>query len=96
MTNLATKPSRYCIPALNPGFRMQWEPAQGCHVLLFPEGMVKLNPSAAEILMMCDGKRDIETIIAALADRFPGVDTLSADLMDFVEVANERRWLSFH
>jgi hypothetical protein len=38
-------------------FRFQWEPAQGCHVLLYPEGMVKLNQSAGEILKRCDGAR---------------------------------------
>jgi pyrroloquinoline quinone biosynthesis protein D len=24
-------------------FRLQWEPAQNAHVLLYPEGMVRLN-----------------------------------------------------
>ena len=40
------------------GFRLQWEPAQKAHVLLYPEGMVKLNGSAGEILKRCDGERD--------------------------------------
>ena len=30
-------------PRVGRGFRLQWEQAQGCHVLLYPEGMVKLN-----------------------------------------------------
>ena len=37
-------------PAIARGFRLQWEPAQNAHVLLYPEGMVKLNGSAGEIL----------------------------------------------
>ena len=37
-------------PRVARGFRLQWEEAQGCHVLLYPEGMVKLNRSAGEIL----------------------------------------------
>ena len=40
-------------------FRLQWEPAQDAHVLLYPEGMVKLNQSAGEILLRCDGTRDM-------------------------------------
>ena len=32
--------------AIAPGFRLQWEEAQGAHVLLFPEGMVRLSESA--------------------------------------------------
>ena len=31
------------IPQLNKHFRLQWEEAQDCYVLLYPEGMVKLN-----------------------------------------------------
>ena len=31
-------------------FRFQWEPAQQAHVLLYPEGMVKLPGSAGEIM----------------------------------------------
>ena len=42
------------LPRLGRGFRLQWEEAQGCHVLLYPEGMVKLNRSAGEILKRCD------------------------------------------
>ena len=30
-------------PLIGRGFRLQWEPAQNAHVLLYPEGMVKLN-----------------------------------------------------
>jgi pyrroloquinoline quinone biosynthesis protein D len=42
-------------PRLNRLFRLQWEEAQQAYVLLYPEGMVKLNLSAAEILKRCDG-----------------------------------------
>ncbi|NBQ85376.1 MAG: pyrroloquinoline quinone biosynthesis peptide chaperone PqqD, partial [Methylophilaceae bacterium] len=30
--------------------RFQWEEAQSCYVILFPEGMVKLNGGAGEVL----------------------------------------------
>ena len=42
------------LPKLSRLFRMQWEEAQNAHVLLYPEGMVKLNQSAAEILKRCE------------------------------------------
>ncbi len=42
-------------PAVGRGFRLQWEAAQNAHVLLYPEGMIKLNGSAGEILKRCDG-----------------------------------------
>jgi coenzyme PQQ biosynthesis enzyme PqqE len=37
-------------PSLDRRFRLQWEAAQKAHVLLYPEGMIKLNGSAGEIL----------------------------------------------
>ena len=46
--------------------RFQWEPAQDCHVLLFPEGMVKLPGSGGEIFKRIDGARSLNAIVAAL------------------------------
>ncbi len=60
----ATESSNECTrPAIARGFRLQWEPAQNAHVLLYPEGMVKLNGSAGEILKRCDGSRDVDAIV---------------------------------
>ena len=39
-------------PVLGRGFRLQWEQVQNTHVLLYPEGMVKLNGSAGEIMVL--------------------------------------------
>ena len=58
-------PSRHDVPRVGPGFRLQWEAAQDCHVLLYPEGMVKLNGSAGEIMARCDG-RARQAIVAEL------------------------------
>ena len=63
-------PSLDSVPMLRRGFRFQFEPAQDCHVLLYPEGMVKLNDSAGEILKLVDGRRDVAAIVAA-ARAFP-------------------------
>ncbi|MEY8213185.1 MAG: pyrroloquinoline quinone biosynthesis peptide chaperone PqqD, partial [Colwellia sp.] len=49
-------------PSLNTMFRFQWEKAQNCFVLLFPEGMVKLNGSAGEIMQLIDGKKTVQQI----------------------------------
>jgi pyrroloquinoline quinone biosynthesis protein D len=53
-------------PAIARGMRLQWEPAQEAHVLLYPEGMVKLNGSAGQIMSRCDGVRTITDIVADL------------------------------
>jgi pyrroloquinoline quinone biosynthesis protein D len=73
-------------------FRLQWEPAQDAHVLLYPEGMVKLNQSAAEILKRCDGTRDIDTLIDELQKAFNAPD-LGGEVRSFVAEAERRGWL---
>ena len=83
------------VPRLGHGFRFQWEPAQNCHVLLYPEGMVKLNQSAGEILARCDGKTAVAAIVADLAKTFAMDDTagLEADVRAFLTMATERNWV---
>ena len=53
-------PAASTIPRIGAGFRLQWEPAQDCHVLLYPEGMVKLPGSAGEIMKRVDGTRSVD------------------------------------
>jgi pyrroloquinoline quinone biosynthesis protein D len=79
-------------PAVGEGFRLQWEPAQQGHVLLYPEGMVKLNQSAAAILTRCDGARTIADIVADL-ERTYAVAGLTPDVCAFIALAVERTWL---
>jgi len=79
-------------PMLGSGFRFQWEPAQSAHVLLYPEGMVKLNASAGEILKRCDGEATIAEITADL-ERVFAIGGLSGDVMNFVSMALAKRWL---
>lgn len=81
-------------PRIGPGFRLQWEPVQNCHVLLYPEGMVKLNGSAGEIMKRCDGQRNIGDIVADLELAF-GANGLQADVLAFVEMAGKQRWLAW-
>lgn len=76
------------------GFRLQWEPAQSCFVLLYPEGMVKLNQSAGEIMKRCDGRRDVAAIVADLETAF-GTTGLEADVLAFLDLAHRQRWLDW-
>ena len=79
-------------PKLARLFRMQWEEAQGAYVLLYPEGMVKLNQSAGEILKRCDGESDLSAIVADIEQSF-GATGLEPDVKGFLEVATERGWI---
>jgi len=80
-------------PRIGSGYRLQWEPAQDCHVLLYPEGMVKLNTSAGEIMIRCDGRRSVTEIVSNLEDTF-SVKGLDGDVLAFVEMATKQRWLT--
>lgn len=73
-------------------FRLQWEPAQDCHVLLYPEGMVKLNASAAEILKRCDGATTLAAIVADLENAFQ-MTGLEGDVRAFFDIALPQRWV---
>lgn len=81
------------IPHLNPHYRFQWEEAQNCYVLLYPEGMIKFNGSAGEILAQVDGTRSIKAIIERLNEKFPGIEGLEKDVLDFFQDAFAKRWL---
>lgn len=81
------------VPAIRRGFRLQFEPAQGCHVLLYPEGMIKLNDSAGEILQQIDGKRSVAEIIGNLNQRFPDLPGIDEDILAFMEVAHAQFWI---
>jgi pyrroloquinoline quinone biosynthesis protein D len=80
------------VPRIAPGFRLQWEAAQDCHVLLYPEGMVKLNQSGGEILKRCDGQRSLGTIVDELQLAFSATG-LEREVLGFVDVAAQQRWL---
>ena len=82
------------VPTWRPGYRFQYEPAQKGHVLLYPEGMIKLNDSAALIGGLIDGERDVAAIIAELDKQFPGVPELGDDIEQFMEVARAEHWIT--
>jgi pyrroloquinoline quinone biosynthesis protein D len=79
-------------PLLNRRFRMQYEPAQQAHVLLYPEGMVRLNQSAADILKRCDGSATVDEIIAQLEAAFDTTG-LRDDVLGMLSHAQEKDWI---
>ncbi len=89
-----TPPVLATVPRIGPGFRFQWEPAQDCHVLLYPEGMVQLNGSAGEIMKRCDGQKNVAAIVADLESTF-NTRGLADDVLGFVEMAGKQRWLAW-
>ena len=84
---------RNLTPTWRPGYRFQYEPAQQGHVLLYPEGMIKLNDSAGLIGGLIDGQRSVAAIIAELEQQFPGIPQVAEDIEQFMEVARAEHWI---
>jgi pyrroloquinoline quinone biosynthesis protein D len=80
-------------PAIDRRFKRQWEPAQNAHVLLFPEGMIKLNSSAGEILKRCDGQATVAEIAANLEQAF-SASGLSDEVIAFLSMAVDKKWVT--
>ncbi len=81
------------IPSFRRGYRLQWESVQHCHVILYPEGMAKLNESAATILQLVNNTSSISDIIDSLKLRFPEAEDLPSDVLDFMQAAINQKWI---
>ncbi|MBL8270053.1 pyrroloquinoline quinone biosynthesis peptide chaperone PqqD [Steroidobacter sp.] len=79
-------------PSIRAGIRLQWEDVQKAYVLLYPEGMVKLNTSAAEILRRCDGVRNVDAIVEDLETAFKR-NGLRDEVVHFLELATAQGWI---
>jgi len=72
--------------------RLQWEEAQQKDVILYPEGMVELNQSSAEILKLCDGSRTLDQLVLDLEEKF-ATSGLKNDISSFLEDALKNGWI---
>jgi pyrroloquinoline quinone biosynthesis protein D len=79
-------------PAIGRHFRLQYEEVQQAYVLLYPEGMVKLNTSAGEILKCCDGATTVDQIVATLEEKFQATG-LRDDIEGLLAHAYEQKWI---
>ena len=77
------------IPRL---FRLQWEQVQNAYVLLYPEGLIKLNQTAGEILKRVNGESSVADIVKDLERAFPGAE-LRDDVLQFMEIAYGKGWI---
>ena len=76
-------------PRLVTGARLRYDEVREEHVLLIPEGAVRLNPSAAEVLELCDGERSLDDIVGALSARYEGADVRD-DILELVDAMTQR------
>lgn len=79
---------------VNSHFQLQFEEAQGCYVLLYPEGMVQLNQSAGLIMSLCTGENSMEKIVEILEDKFSSTG-LEKEIESFLREAMNRKWIEY-
>jgi pyrroloquinoline quinone biosynthesis protein D len=76
-------------PRLADGARLQYDDVREEHLLLVPEGAVRLNETAAHVLELCDGERSVDDIASALSARYAGAD-VSDDVRELLGGMGER------
>ena len=76
-------------PRLVDGARLQYDDVREEHVLLIPEGVVRLNPTAAQVLELCDGERSADDIAGTLSARYEGADVRD-DVRELVDAMAQR------
>jgi pyrroloquinoline quinone biosynthesis protein D len=77
------------VPRLRRGVRLSFDHVRDTHVLLFPEGVLVPNATAAAVLELCDGARSVTEITTALSRRYSGVR--EDDVVDVLSRLDERR-----
>lgn len=80
-------------PQLDPKYLFRWEKSQDAYVLLYPEGVIKLNASASEILKRCTGESTVTDIVAELKDLFVDVADIENSIYRFLEVSHAKGWI---
>ena len=81
-------------PSLAPGVRLQQDAVSGKPVLLFPEGILFLNPTAHDIVTRCDGTVTLGMILTALAEVYEvAPDDLRHDVQTYLGDLQQRKLL---
>jgi pyrroloquinoline quinone biosynthesis protein D len=60
-------------PRLRRGVRVGTDPLSDEPVLLFPEGVLFLNETAAAVIQRCDGNRNVAEVVQALGEEYDSV-----------------------
>jgi pyrroloquinoline quinone biosynthesis protein E len=78
-------------PGLRRGVKLADDPVRGRMALLYPEGVLLLNETAADVLQQCDGQRTVPEVAAALAEEYE--DVSPQDVLDLLADLDARRLL---
>lgn len=77
------------VPHIRRGVKCTYDQIRSAHVVLFPEGVLVLNETAASVVSLCDGVRSVGDIALLLADEYDGVQP--EDVIELVVRLVDRR-----
>ena len=88
-------PSQTSQPRLAPGCR--WGAHGDEQVVLFPEGMIRVQGTGQNILELCDGQRTFQEIVTTLAGRYGAADPgkITEDVSSFLEALHRKRIVDY-
>jgi pyrroloquinoline quinone biosynthesis protein D len=66
-------------------------------VVLFPEGMIRVQGTGQKILELCDGQRTVEEIVTALSETYSGAYPVKIreDVGSFLEALQQKRIVDY-
>lgn len=87
--------SQMSQPRLAPGCR--WGNQGEQQVVLFPEGMIRVQGTGQGILELCDVKRTVQEIVATLSSRYGAADPVKVteDESRFLEALQRKRIVDY-
>ena len=85
---MPTRPTSIKRPKLVPHARLRWDRVRGQHEIVFPEGVLLLNESAAAIVNLCDG-RTTDELVGELRTGITHGDP-SGDVPEFLEQLQQK------
>ena len=70
-------------PQLRRGVRAGTDPLSGETVLLFPEGVLIMNETAAAVVRQCDGNRSVADVLQSVGEGYD--DVAAEDVMSLLQ-----------
>ena len=88
-------PSQASQPRLAPGCR--WGSHGDQRVVLFPEGMIRVQGTGQSILELCDGQRTVQEIVTSLSESYGAADPakITEDVSSFLETLQRKRIVDY-
>jgi pyrroloquinoline quinone biosynthesis protein D len=89
------RPSDTSRPKFAAGCR--WGTHGEDRVVLFPEGMIRVQATGLSILELVDGQHEVGQIISLLAKRYDKADPVNVreDVLSFLEKLHDKRVVDF-